>query len=64
VIIAYHVAATGTITLNEELDDFRHVPLQECKAWPSGTGLALRNWLRSKGIEPPMLEIARKTKSE
>jgi NAD+ diphosphatase len=24
VIIAYHVAATGTITLNEELDDFRH----------------------------------------
>jgi NAD+ diphosphatase len=59
VIIAYHVPANGTITLNEELDDFRHVPLHECKAWSSGTGLALRDWLRSKGIEPPMIEIRR-----
>ncbi len=64
VIIAYHVPATGTIALNEELDDFRHVPLHECKAWPGGTGLALRDWLRSKGIEPPMLEIPKKTRAE
>jgi NAD+ diphosphatase len=55
VIIAYHVPASGNITLNEELDEFRHVPLQECKVWPSGTGLALRDWLRSRGIEPPVL---------
>ena len=59
VIIAYHVPADGTITLNEELDEFRHVPLHECKAWSSGTGLALRDWLRSKGIEPPMIERRR-----
>ena len=26
VIIAYHVPANGTVTLNEELDDIRHVP--------------------------------------
>jgi NAD+ diphosphatase len=64
VIIAYHVPANGTITLNQELDDFRHVPLQECKAWPSGTGFALRDWLRSRGIEPPMLEIPKETSSE
>lgn len=64
VIIAYHVPADGTITLNEELDDFRHVPLHECKVWPAGTGLALRDWLRAKGIEPPVLEIPRKTRSE
>jgi hypothetical protein len=57
VIIAYHVPAKGTITLNEELDDFRHVPLHECKVWPAGTGFALRDWLRSKGIDPPVLEI-------
>jgi NADH pyrophosphatase NudC (nudix superfamily) len=61
VIIAYHVPATGAVRLNEELDDFRHVPLRECKAWPGGTGLALRDWLRSRGIEPPMLEVPRKT---
>ena len=64
VIIAYHVPAEGTITLNEELDDFRHVPLRECKAWTAGTGFALRDWLRTKGIEPPMLDISRAKPSE
>ena len=61
VIIAYHVPAKGTITLNEELDDFQHVPLRECKVWAAGTGFALRDWLRSRGIDPPILEIPRKT---
>ena len=55
VIIAYHVVATGTVRLNDELDDYRHVPPHECRVWPAGTGLALRDWLRSKGIEPPMV---------
>jgi NAD+ diphosphatase len=64
VIVAYHVPAQGTVTLNEELDDFRHVPLHECKAWPAGTGFALRDWLRSKGIEPPMLAMPRKPPSK
>lgn len=57
VIIAYHVPASGTVRLNHELDDFRHVPLRECKAWPGGTGLALRDWLRGQGFEPPMLDV-------
>jgi NAD+ diphosphatase len=61
VIIAYHVPAQGTITLNHELDDFRHLPPAECKTWSGGTGFALRDWLRSRGFEPPMLEIQRKT---
>lgn len=56
VIIAYHVPAHGTIRLNEELDDFRHVAPSECRVWSSGTGLALRDWLRSRGFEPPALE--------
>jgi NAD+ diphosphatase len=63
VIIAYHVAANGTITLNEELDDFRHVPFRDCKVWPAGTGFALRDWLRSKGIEPPIWEIPTRMES-
>jgi NAD+ diphosphatase len=57
VIIAYHVPAEGTVTLNHELDDFRHVPAGECKAWAGGTGLALRDWLRAQGFEPSMLEL-------
>jgi NAD+ diphosphatase len=55
VIIAYHVPATGTITLNEELDDYKHVSFERCRVWPSGTGLALRDWLRSRGYEPEMI---------
>ena len=57
VIIAYHVEASGTVVLNEELVDWKAVPLDECKAWPFATGLALRDWLRTRGIEPPMLEL-------
>lgn len=64
VIIAYHVPAHGTIALNEELDDFRHVPLHECKAWSGGTGTALRDWLRSRGFDPPMMDLRRNTASE
>lgn len=57
VIIAFHVRATGVIRLNDELDDFKHVPPEECRVWPAGTGLALRDWLRSKGIEPETLQL-------
>ena len=57
VIIAYHVTATGEIRLNEELDDYRHVPPEQCRVWPAGTGFALRDWLRSKGIEPEMIQL-------
>lgn len=57
VIIAFHVTATGTIALNDELDDFKHVPFDECRVWPAGTGLALRDWLRTKGIEPEMMSL-------
>jgi hypothetical protein len=64
VIIAYHVPANGIVSLNEELDDFRHVPLTECKAWSGGTGFALRDWLRSKGFEPPMLGMSKGRTSE
>lgn len=59
VIIAYHVLASGTVSLNEELDDHRHVPFEECFYWPAGTGFALRDWLRSKGYEPAMMEMRR-----
>jgi NAD+ diphosphatase len=57
VIIAYHVTASGTITLNEELDDYKLVAFEDCKYWPAGTGFALRDWLRTKGIEPEMLAL-------
>ena len=54
VIIAFHVTASGTIALNNERDDFKHVPPEQCRVRPGGTGLALRDWLRGRGIEPEM----------
>jgi NAD+ diphosphatase len=59
VIIAFHVRASGTIQLNDELDDYKHVPLEKCRAWPAATGLALRDFLRGRGLEPEMIEIKR-----
>ncbi len=57
-IIAYHVPASGTIRLNEELVDWKAFEPQQLRAWPGGTGLALRDWLRRHhGIDPPMLDL-------
>ena len=57
IIIGYHVKAEGTITLNEELDSFKLVSPEECLAWETGTGYALRDWLRLQGHEPEMLKL-------
>ena len=57
VIIAYHVVGSGTITLNEELVDYRRIEPAKCRTWSQGTGLALRDWLRSRGFEPEVLEL-------
>jgi NAD+ diphosphatase len=57
VIIAFHVTASGTIALNSELDDFKHVPPEHCRVWPGGTGLALRDWLRGRGLDPETIAL-------
>ena len=57
VIIGYHVKASGTITLNDELDRYKLVAPADCTAWPTGTGYALRDWLRTQGIEPEMIKL-------
>lgn len=56
VIMAYHVTATGLITLNDELVDYKLVEPSRCTAWRAGTGYALRDWLRSRGFEPRMTD--------
>lgn len=55
VIIAYHVQASGAITMNDELDDYRRIAPEKCRAWESATGRALRDWLRTRGLEPEMI---------
>lgn len=51
-IIAYHVKAAGSIVLNEELAEWRHIAFERARYWPAATGLALRDWLRGQGYDP------------
>ena len=49
-IIAYHVKASGTIRLNEELAEYRLIEPVKLKAWDFGTGPAVRDWLAARSV--------------
>ncbi|KAA6115530.1 NUDIX hydrolase [Cupriavidus cauae] len=48
-IIAYHVRATGTIALSEELADYKLVAPEKMRIWNAGTGFAVADWLAARG---------------
>ena len=55
-IIAYHVKAKGQVTLDTtELEAYKLVPIEKVRPWGSGTGYALQDWLRSRGIEKEVI---------
>lgn len=56
VIIAYHAVCSGDIALSPELVDYKLYEPERLKCWPSGTGYALADWLRGRGIEPAFIE--------
>ena len=58
-IIAYHVVAEGEIKLNEELDDYKLFDKNKVRCWESGTGFALRDYIKSvlPGHEPEMIKL-------
>ena len=60
VIIAYHAACEGVVRLSPELVDYRLYAPQDVKCWPAGTGYALADWLRSRGLEPEFVEWAKR----
>jgi NAD+ diphosphatase len=49
VILAYHLRASGTVVLGEELAEVRSVEPERLRAWPFGTGLAVADWLAARG---------------
>jgi len=51
-ILAYHVLAEGEVKLGEELADYRRIPPEKLRPWPAATGLALRDWMISRGLNP------------
>ena len=55
-IIAYHAVARGEIVLSPELVDYRTTLPEALRCWPSGTGYALADWLKSRGHTPQWLD--------
>lgn len=47
-IVAFHVRATGTLTLGAELSAFKKFAPEKVRAWDFGTGLAVRDWLAKR----------------
>jgi NAD+ diphosphatase len=60
VIIAYHARCEGEVKLSPELADYKLYEYDQVKCWPAGTGFALAEWLRTKGVEPPFVEFPKR----
>jgi protein tyrosine phosphatase (PTP) superfamily phosphohydrolase (DUF442 family)/8-oxo-dGTP pyrophosphatase MutT (NUDIX family) len=56
-IIAYHVVAEGQVVLGEELAEYKHVAPDQLRPWPAATGLALRDWMLARGLQPQPYEF-------
>ena len=60
VIIAYHALARGEVRLSPELAEYKLYAPQDLLCWPAGTGYALAQWLRGRGIEPQFMDLPRR----
>ena len=56
VIVTYHARAEGTVTLSPELLEYKLFEPAQVRCWRAGTGLALADWLRARGIEPVFMD--------
>jgi NAD+ diphosphatase len=44
-IVAYHVKATGTVAVGDELEGYKAIEPGKLRPWPFGTGHAVSDWL-------------------
>ena len=58
-IIAFHVRAEGEVRLSAELADYRLIEPAKLRPWPLGTGLALADWMRGRGLAVEFLDLPR-----
>lgn len=47
-ILAFHVTASGDISLGDEIAEIKKVSPEELKPWPFGTGWAVKDWLKTR----------------
>ena len=57
VIITYHALCEGEVELSPELAEYKLFRPEDTLCWRAGTGLALADWLRSRGLEPRFAEL-------
>lgn len=57
VLICYHVVASGAVRLNEELAEYRLLEPAKVKPWPRGTGHALADWMRARGLTVEFMSL-------
>lgn len=55
-IVTYHAVCRGEVRLSPELAEYRLFDPAQVRCWRAGTGLALADWLRSRGITPQFLD--------
>ena len=60
IIIAYHAVCHGEGRRSPELVDYRLYDFDKLKCWPAGTGYALADWLRGRGVDPQFIEMPRR----
>jgi NADH pyrophosphatase NudC (nudix superfamily) len=56
-IVAFHVLAEGEIRLSEELAEYRLIEPARLRPWRAGTGLALADWMRGRGLAVQFLDL-------
>jgi NAD+ diphosphatase len=56
-IVAYHAVCEGEVSLSPELAEYRLYEMADVKCWPQGTGMALAQFLRSRGHDPQIVDV-------
>ncbi|GMV02556.1 MAG: NUDIX domain-containing protein [Burkholderiaceae bacterium] len=60
-IIAYHVIASGSVALSEELVEYRMVAPERLRPWRAGTGLAVADWMRARRLPFEFVDFPART---
>ncbi|WP_439113768.1 NUDIX domain-containing protein [Hydrogenophaga sp.] len=58
VLITYHAVAHGEVLLSPELLEYKLMRPEQVRCWRAGTGFALADWLRGRGVEPVFLDAS------
>ena len=58
-LLVYHIEVPpGEVKLDEsELTDYKRIPVEKVQPWDAGTGIGLRDWLRTKGYERELIPL-------